>query len=66
MTIKKQGLVITPAGTGDLEAKAARGHDLLGSDIEQGDAILADDQQRFAVVQRLQAEGLIDVFNNYD
>ena len=64
--VEKQGLVITSASTGDLEVKAARGHNLLGGDIEQGDAILADDQQRFAVVQRLQAEGLIDIFNNYD
>ena len=52
--------------TDDMEVERTRGDDLFSGDIKQGDAVLADDQQQFAVVHALQAEGFMDAIHMDD
>ena len=59
--VEKQGFVVAPPCTDDMEVEAACADDLLGGDIEQCHTIIADNQQLATVMDVLQTEGSADL-----
>ena len=64
--VEEQGLVVTPPDTGDTEVEAARGDNLVGGEVKQGDAVLANDQLLAPVIHGLQTESSVYMFNKND
>ena len=60
--VKEQWLVVTSANTCGTKVETARCYHLISSDIKESNALLANDQQPFAIVQGLKAKGLADCF----
>ena len=60
--VKEQWFVVTSANTCGTKVETARCYHLISSDIKESNALLAYDQQPFAIVQGLKAKGLADCF----
>ena len=64
--VEKQGLLVAPARADHTEVKVARANDSICGNVEQGDAVLADDEQLVAIIHAFQTKGAVNALQKND